>query len=379
MNNLRIQIPKAKLRPEERLIAYITKETSKNKSQLRNELQKAPDWVRTFLQAFLGRNPVLKKLNSGSFKTLYRLENKAIGLEMEKDRKGDTTLYAMLKKVTICPGVIYPRKLWYWRGFKFTLIDYCVDGDLRDIYARLGTFFSIETMLKKIYSLGFTLYQLHLNGIYPTDIKPENILYCTCNGEKYLTLSDFEECPVDKDFLIDGEIKAFKRPNGFLTMNGRKRFPFTLGYSFLQRYIVFGYPISKMEMIYQGWYAYAHTYLEIYSHLSYSRSPNNMTRSSMYAREQGIALDWRNPVGIDLMKSEYDYLAMKMINIIRSATNFMNTEGKYKMVSAYKITLDNKLIDVDAWKQFYNSTIKKDYSIDNLSSWEDELSYRVVT
>jgi hypothetical protein len=98
----------------------------------------------------------------------------------------------------------------------------------------------------------------------------------------------------------------------------------------------------------------------------------------MYAREHGIAVDWRNPVGIDLIKNKFDYLAMKMIDIIRAATKFMNIEGKYKMVNAYKITLDNKLIDIEAWKLFYNNTIKKDFNKDNLSTWEDKLNYRVV-
>lgn len=380
MNSLKIEIPKYKLRPEEQLHAFISGlDDNVNGEEIVNELQKAPVWVSKFLTIFIEGEEPLQQLSQGSFKTLYRLENKAIGLEMEKNRKGDTILYTMLKKVNICPGVIYPIDVWYWRGFKFSLVDYCIDGDLRGIYARLGKPISVDSMLKKIYSLGFTLYQLHLNGIYPTDIKPENILYCTCNGEKYLTLADFEECPVDRDFLIDGEIKAFKRPNGFLTQFGRRSFPFTRGYSFLDRYIAFGLPISKMEMIYQGWYAYAHTYLEIYSYLSYSRSPNNKTRVSMYTRERGIALDWRNPVVVDIMKNEYDYLALKMIGIIRAGTKFMNIEGQYKMVNAYKVTNDNKLIDVDGWKIFYNTTIKKNYNKDNLSTWEDKLRYRVVT
>ena len=104
-----------------------------------------------------------------------------------------------------------------------------------------------------------------------------------------------------------------------------------------------------------------------------------MTRTSMYAGERGIAIDWRYPVGIDIMKNEYDYLAMKMLGIIRAGTKFMNIEGQYNMINAYKLTKDNKLIDVDAWKIFYNNTIKKEYSVDKLSTWEDELRYRVIT
>lgn len=379
MNSLQINIPKRKLRPEEQLHAFIFGlDNNVNGKEIVNELQKAPVWAGNFLTIFIEGKEPLKQLSQGAFKTLYRLENKAIGLEMEKDRKGDTILYAMLKDVKGCPTVMYPTDVWYWQGFKFSMLNYCVDGDLRGIYARLGKLLPIESMLLNIYSVGFTLHQVHLNGIYPTDIKPENILYCSCNGDKYLTLADFEECPIDRDFLIDNEIKKYKRPNGFLTQYGRKLFPFTRGYGFLDRYILFRLPISKMELIYQGWYAYAHTYLEIYSMLSSKRSPNNMTRSSMYAREHGIAVDWRNPVGIDLIKNKFDYLAMKMIDIIRAATKFMNIEGKYKMVNAYKITLDNKLIDIEAWKLFYNNTIKKDFNKDNLSTWEDKLNYRVV-
>lgn len=384
MNSLRINLPKRKLRPEEQLHAFIFGlDDNINGKEIVNELTQAPVWVSKFLTIFIEGKEPLKQLSKGSYKTLYRLENKAIGLEMEKDRKGDTILYALLKQITICPGVIYPTNVWYWQGFKFSLIDYCIDGDLRGIYGRLKKVLPIESMLKKIYSLGFTLHQLHLHGIYPTDIKPENILYCTCNGDKYLTLADFEECPTDIDFLIDGEIKAYKRLQGgaagFLTQFGRRVFPFTRGYSFLDRYAAFKLPITKLEMIYQGWYAYAHTYLEIYSFLSCKRSTNNMTRTSMYAGERGIAIDWRYPVGIDIMKNEYDYLAMKMLGIIRAGTKFMNIEGQYNMINAYKLTKDNKLIDVDAWKIFYNNTIKKEYSVDKLSTWEDELRYRVIT
>ena len=371
---LKIKIPPEQKRPEDEFKAIFTNPESVVEMRLGDiiqQLRNSPVWVAQFIQAMTDRKEAERygfvRVNSGAFKTIFRMGKYAVAIEREKDRSADAELYKRLDSIKGCPGIVYPTQVWYWAKFKLTILNYCMDGDLANIFPRIGKFIALDSIYRSLYELGFTLLKLHQNGVFPLDIKPENTLYCECNNTKVLTFGDLEECALDSD-LIDDKIEPFYM-TGFGTKRGRKFFPFTSGYSSLKRYIDRKLPITKMELMYQGWYAYAHMYLECYTYTCSHKTPQQKARYEFYTNKN--RRDWRYPPSIGKLVNLQDFIAFKMHKIIISGTGFM--ANKYTMVNAFKYTTSGDVIDKKVWENYYRDVIEKEYNIQNKTLWEKNL------
>jgi hypothetical protein len=382
-HKLKIKIPKKKKRPEEEL-RYMIKDGNTGmpvyefKKKLDEFEEKAPPWMADFIRCLTygtcSPEDGFKKINSGTFKTVYAFQTRAVSIEKIQDKDRDKELYSLLRKIKGCPGVMFPIDTYYWLGFKFNIMNLCIAGDLRNIMYELTdpkSPITVPRVLRNLYELGFTLLQMHKTGIYPTDMKPENILFCRCVKTHFLTIADLDECILGTDFIGD-ELKAYQsktlvEKGGFLTQSGRRTYPSTRGYNMTHYYRGFKLPISRMEAMFEGWYAYAHMYLEVYSYLMEKTTKNNKKRAEMYAGKYGW--DFRRPARIDGFKFTADYIALKMYKIIRSGTNYKD----YINYNGYRITKEGKIIDEKSWEKYFNDVIVKEYDMKNRKTWYENI------
>ena len=376
---LKIKKPKRKKRPEEVFLEFLSKASKANQSKkIQEQLNKAPDYVVDLV--FCLTHPynipsdwMFKRVGRGTFKTVFSLKGEAVSIEFEKNRNRDKELYGRLTKVTGCPNIMYPSTTFYYFKFKFNRMPFCVEGDFRDVAAQVPDKIPIGLVLNLIHNLGFSLRQLHMHGVYPTDIKPENILYCSCGpkGKKYLVFSDLEDCPMESDF-IGNKLGDFQRETslqkrGFLTQTGRETFPSTPGYNLLSAYQANRLSITKEELMFEGWYALAHVFLEMYSYVTSNRSKNSERRVKMYEGRYGF--DWRRPAHIDQMDFLGDYLAYKMFLIIDSGTNYLLDVNQMMAIRGYNLTLTGRVIDTDSWIEHFKKVIVKDFSAQTRRTW----------
>ena len=369
-----------------RILSVGTENKSEDDKLLQDINREFPVWLTRLIDLYFLSNKDLSdiRVGAGSFKVVYKIDDYAISVEDTFDPESDTDLYSKLKDIPIC-RVTYPTDVFYWKSFKFGRMNYCPDGDLRDFYRRIYKGyreFNVTQMAQSIYELGFTLVEIHAAGIYPIDIKPENLLYCDCGGKKNFTFADLEMSPMVED-LINNQLGAFQRrtpfqSGGFMTRNGRKKFAFTQTVSPIDLYAITGKSISRIELIYAGWYALAQTFLEFYSTFTQSRSTNSKKRLLRYKRDvnrvsKTLAYDWRDIEPIDSMTSTLDAMAVKMWQIIDSGTAFIRKKQFEYGTMNVKTTQYKTIIDVRRWSKHYNNVVLKDFSRRNSKTYGNQI------
>jgi len=358
-------------------------------------LNNGPRWVAVFLVAFESMDKVLKdsdikKLASGGNKTVYALNGDAISIE-EYEKNDDEKIYKKLELIEGCPKINYPDDVFIWAGIKFARLKYCPDGDLRDYFHKVNVNIPVSTMLKHLYEIGFSLLKVHKVGIYPTDIKPGNMLYCKCNGGYSLTLADLEGS-VMEEYLYNGKIGGWKRKTqlekgGYKVMGGdRMEFPCTAGYSLLPLSGFCRVDVSKMELIFNGWFAFAHTWLELYAYVTKDKAVESQILWRLYhgkhkdenGRMTIEAIDWRN-IPKPKITMFTDFIALKMYNIIDAGCRFLKNEKTYKKMSnGIKVTKDSTVIDLKRWKNYYHKVILNEFNSDNKLTWYEDIKKEFI-
>ena len=366
---------KKKQRPEDAFV-----ETFKSS---KTDSTKVPTWV-TKLTGFLLFDIVsneykIEKISYGYSKTVYKYNFQSISIEKSKNRERDEELYTLLKKIKGCPGVLVPEEVCYWYGFKFCLMDFCSAGDLTQLLPTIKPN-EMRYLLKQLYEIGFTLLELNKVGIYPTDVKPENILYCWCGEgnkrQKYFTMIDFEGCILESDF-IDDMIKPYdKTKKAFLTKNGYHFFSFTYGYSIINHYAFTGMPISKIEASFIGWYSYAHVFLQIYATVNQNKQSKAI---EMLRRMYSNGRNFTRPPRVSRVENLLDFVAFKMIELVDSGFDFMDNQETFVIFKGYKITsLTLDCINVNKWQRYYNGYIIKQYDPSQKKVWLKNLQQQII-
>lgn len=163
-----------------------------------------PEWAKLTLRSFLttetnnrrvrGSNYLFK----GSSKMVFSIEGHACSVEvMYKENKARREFITdRLRKIGDPCGLVIPSQAYnidipnknyciYLQQMK-----YCVNGDL---------FRKPPTKYANFSDMALTLQSLHRNGVYLLDIKPENMLDCTCEGESVFAFADLDDSVVRED------------------------------------------------------------------------------------------------------------------------------------------------------------------------------------
>ena len=232
---------------------------------------KAPDWVKlvysylpsmtTDGESYYGTNFLM----SGGKKLLFNIYGQACSFEIifPDVIAKRVELYAKLSTIDSC-FLIYPNA-WFSMGdyhgytFFFQKMKYCVEGDLFELFKKRDPKYGT---IDKFFNVGVAIRKLHEEGIYPVDIKTENIFLCKCEGEDVFALGDLDDCIVSDE---NGNLLV-ERGDKLLTFINGKQMGVTPGYSSSLLFNKsFPTGINKETLEYIDWHAFAQSVIEVFA------------------------------------------------------------------------------------------------------------------
>jgi len=163
-------------------------------------------------------------------------------------------------------------------------------------------------------------------------------------------------------------------------------FPCTAGYSLLPLSGFCRVDVSKMELIFNGWFAFAHTWLELYAYVTKDKAVESQILWRLYhgkhkdenGRMTIEAIDWRN-IPKPKITMFTDFIALKMYNIIDAGCRFLKNEKTYKKMSnGIKVTKDSTVIDLKRWKNYYHKVILNEFNSDNKLTWYEDIKKEFI-
>jgi tRNA A-37 threonylcarbamoyl transferase component Bud32 len=218
-----------------------------------------PDWVRSIVNdlSTLVKEPRYGDITgnnyimSGTKKILFKTDYKAGSFEILKEKAIETrdVLIDRLAQTASC-NLLYPDETFKIKlnadtfYFYFQKMKYCIKGDLwGEIFERKKTH-----QMELFNDIGKTLVKLHKLNVYPIDIKPENTLLCTCDGQEVFVLAD-----LDDSVLSD---KPFDRKNIMVTSGYSSAILFNEDFKKLP---------TQMTLEYTDWHAFSQMLLQYYT------------------------------------------------------------------------------------------------------------------
>lgn len=143
-----------------------------------------PEWFIKFLQKSSDVNPI----NCGGYKIVYPFGDHAIAIE-RGNKPMDPSVLLILKMLPKKhqKHLIYPLEHFITEEFTVSKLSLCPFGDLFDMFNTPNAPF--EKLTPQMFvDLASTLDVLHSYNIAVTDLKPENIMMCTCNCLAFIDL-----------------------------------------------------------------------------------------------------------------------------------------------------------------------------------------------
>ena len=148
--------------------------------------EQTPKWF----QIFLEDSYTLKPIQCGSYKIVYPYKDYAISIE-QGDKRMRSNLLNTLKLMPkqYQKHLIYPLESFFVDNFTVSKLSLCPHGDLYEIFFEKKLRYSNGNLtLNHFVDLAATLDALHNKNIAVVDIKPENIMMCTCNCLAFIDL-----------------------------------------------------------------------------------------------------------------------------------------------------------------------------------------------
>lgn len=164
------------------------------KFKLNKHSCKNNSWIRDFVN---GENNF--KYMKGGYKEVYTRGEDAITVSTKLEFNKDVVdalqrIDARFQKFLIYPtdwcyidGVLEHNGMQKEMRFYLTRLNNCPGGDLFDLFKQP---YEYERKSADFIKLLLTLNELHKNGIYLGDIKPENIMLCNCDCLAFIDLDD---------------------------------------------------------------------------------------------------------------------------------------------------------------------------------------------
>ena len=182
-----------------------------NISFLKTYLKKVPKWVELTLKSFMTMETNNRRarganyLSLGRSKIVFNIEGHACSVEVMKNENKARREYITdrLKKIGDPCGLVIPKQAYVIdvpnKGWCYYLqqMKYCVNGDLLKEEPSVNQ--PIWLDYSNFSDMALTLQSLHRNGVYLLDIKPENMLDCTCEGESVFAFADLDDSVVRED------------------------------------------------------------------------------------------------------------------------------------------------------------------------------------
>lgn len=148
---------------------------------------KRPAWLRKFLKQ---KNP--QRINCGTYKIVYRFENTAVSIE--RGEKSNPPVFSTLKFVPerFQKHLIYPTDVFITKGFTVSRLSLCPNGDLFSaMFEKMGRYDLLSPQM--FVDLAETLDFLHSRNICIVDLKPENIMLCSCDCLAFIDLDSAKQ------------------------------------------------------------------------------------------------------------------------------------------------------------------------------------------
>tara|TARA_Y100000389_G_C17288914_1_gene426961 strand:- start:44 stop:829 length:786 start_codon:yes stop_codon:yes gene_type:complete len=161
------------------------------------------DWGTIITRIAAGK---LKRINSGSFKTIYLDIDDEKVYAKEKARKKGTKVIELLRALAnqyevIRQHILIPEDAYEQAGYRYYVMPYCAaDLDVESGRTRryLGKY-NLDRLEQNFSALEETVTMLHKNGLSCLDIKPANMLFVCKYDTASIKLTDLDSS------LIDGE------------------------------------------------------------------------------------------------------------------------------------------------------------------------------
>jgi len=158
---------------------------------------KRPKWF----EAFIKQKNMPEPLGCGGYKIIYPYKDFAISIE-----KGQRELPEVIERLKKVPDefqkhLIYPLEQFVTKGYTVAKLNKCPGGDLFTILFETYDWKKLEATHFK--GLAATLLELHKLDIVVLDLKPANIMWCTCDC---LAFIDLDGALSLKNGLPDGRV-----------------------------------------------------------------------------------------------------------------------------------------------------------------------------
>lgn len=146
-----------------------------------------PAWLREFLAQ---KDP--QRIDCGTYKIVYKFKNTAVAIE--KGEKPNPPVFSTFKFIPqkYQKHLIYPTDVFVTKGFTVSRLSLCPNGDLFSaLYEPRGRWDLLSPAM--FVDLAETLDYLHSRNICIVDLKPENIMLCTCNCLAFIDLDSAKQ------------------------------------------------------------------------------------------------------------------------------------------------------------------------------------------
>lgn len=151
--------------------------------EVKKTSKRRPAWV----QNFLNQNPMPPPINCGGYKIVYPFGDFAVSIESGKKPIPEVVNVMKLLPQKYQKHLIYPLEAFFTENFTITKLSICPYGDLYDLFFTQSKSYSKLTA-QMFVDLAITLDVLHSYNIAVVDLKPENIMMCTCNCLAFIDL-----------------------------------------------------------------------------------------------------------------------------------------------------------------------------------------------
>lgn len=151
-------------------------------SKLKLHAHKRPKWFQTFIEQTDPGKPIA----CGSFKIVYPFGDFAVAIE-----KGNIPTPKVIDTMKFLPKefqkhLTYPKEQFFTKGYTVSLLTNCPGGDLFRILFETNEYKKLTD--RHFHDLARTLLKLHEYNIAVVDLKPENIMWCTCDCLAFIDL-----------------------------------------------------------------------------------------------------------------------------------------------------------------------------------------------
>ena len=151
-------------------------------SKLKLHAHKRPEWFQTFIEQTDPGKPTA----CGSFKIVYPFGDFAVAIE-----KGEIPTPKVIDTMKFLPKefqkhLTYPKEQFFTKGYTVSLLTNCPGGDLFRILFETYEYKKLTD--RHFHDLARTLLKLHEYNIAVVDLKPENIMWCTCDCLAFIDL-----------------------------------------------------------------------------------------------------------------------------------------------------------------------------------------------